>query len=125
MKTFKIPGAAIRSIVPGRGSCIASDRITVNGLRVGFMYREEPSDSTDSGWRFLSGEESQEYLDDPGHLAIYDVNTIANYDGDIVPRTSTPEEVARYFSGNVAFSTMSHVACLSASGSVLLTTAHA
>lgn len=90
MKTFKIPGPAIRSIVPGRGSCIASDRITVDGLRVGFMYREDPSDNIDSGWRFLSGEESQEYLDDPDHLAIYDVNTIANYDGEIVPLLDAP-----------------------------------
>jgi hypothetical protein len=44
------------------------------------MYRQEPENSQDSGWRFFSGEETQAYVDDPGNFEIYDVNTIANYD---------------------------------------------
>src|SRR5689334_12186398 len=89
-KRFKIPAAQIRTVAPGLGSAFASDMITVDGKRVGYMYREEPDDETDSGWRFLSGEESQAYLDDAAHLEIYDVNTIANYDPDIVPHLSAP-----------------------------------
>jgi hypothetical protein len=42
-KTFKIPGAQIREMVGGRGFCYASDRITVDGSRVGYTYRE-PAD---------------------------------------------------------------------------------
>ena len=49
------------------------------------MYREQPDNDIDSGWRFLSGAESQEYADDPDNWAIYDLNTIANYDRSIVP----------------------------------------
>ena len=41
------------------------------------MYRQEPSGSGDSGWTFLSGEESQDYLDDASNLALYDINTIS------------------------------------------------
>ncbi len=89
-KTFRIPAADIRPIAPGLGACYASDHITVDGQPVGFMYREEPDGETDSGWRFLSGHESQDYLDDPDHLQIYDVNTIANYDPDIVAWLSAP-----------------------------------
>jgi hypothetical protein len=89
-KDFKISADEIRAIAPDRGGCIASDRITVDGDPVGFMYREEPSNDIDSGWRFLAGHESQEYMDDPDHLGIYDVNTIANYDSDIVPLLDAP-----------------------------------
>lgn len=67
------------------GSCYATDKITVDGLPVGFMYREEPDDEYDSGWRFFSGTETQDYADDPGNTSIYEVNTIANYDKAIIP----------------------------------------
>jgi hypothetical protein len=64
--------------------------ITVDGKPVGFMYREGPDTDVDSGWRFMSGLESQDYLDDAGKLAIYDVNTIANYDPEIVSFLDAP-----------------------------------
>lgn len=44
------------------------------------MYRERPDNDTDSGWRFFSGDENQEYADNPDNFALYNVNTIANYD---------------------------------------------
>ena len=54
------------------------------------MYRESPEESGDSGWRFLSGTETQDFLNSPDNLAIYDVNTIANYDPAIVPLLASP-----------------------------------
>src|SRR5262245_18485635 len=74
----------------GRGACIATDMLTVEGHKVGFMYREAPTHDTDSGWRFMAGAESQDYMDDPDNLAIYDVNTIANHDPDVVPLLDGP-----------------------------------
>lgn len=67
------------------GGCLATDKITIDGLKVGYMYRELPDDETDSGWRFFSGTETQEYVDDAENTMIYDVNTIANYDQAIIP----------------------------------------
>lgn len=67
------------------GSGFATDRIMVEGEPVGVMYREEPESSVDSGWRFLAGDETQAYADDPHNWAIYDLNTIANYDQAIIP----------------------------------------
>src|SRR5215831_15426900 len=65
-KVFFLPAHAIRpNLAPKRGSCLASDMITVHGHPVGFMYREEPDNELDSGWRFFAGSESQEYCDDP------------------------------------------------------------
>lgn len=85
-KTFFIPAEAIKpGLAPRRGACMASDRITVDGLPVGFMYREPPESGNDSGWCFLAGDEVQEYVENPDNFEIYDVNTIANYDHDIIP----------------------------------------
>lgn len=89
-KKFRIPDYEIRLLAAGKGSCIASDEITIQGKRVGFMYRETPDDETDSGWRFFSGDETQEFADDPTHFEIYDVNTIANYEPAIIDLLDSP-----------------------------------
>jgi hypothetical protein len=89
-KRFHLPASAIRPLAQGRGGCIASDRITVDGKAVGFMYRESPRDDIDSGWHFFSGDETQEYADEAENFAIYDVNTIANYDPSIIPHLDAP-----------------------------------
>ena len=82
-KQFHLPADAISAVAVGFGGCIATDRITVDGAKVGYMYREAPDDSLDSGWRFFAGDESEDYTNDPANFAIYDVNTIANYDAEI------------------------------------------
>jgi hypothetical protein len=89
-KKLKLSASEIQDIAPGHGACIATDMITVEGKRVRFMYREAPSDEVDSGWRFLSGYESDDYMNDAANHAVYDVNTIANYDRDIVPFLDAP-----------------------------------
>jgi hypothetical protein len=89
-KSLKIDSADIVDLIPSMGGCIASDKITVEGLPVGFMYREEPEEGWDSGWRFLSGTETEEYIDDAENSGIYDVNTIANYDRAIIPYLNLP-----------------------------------
>lgn len=89
-KTFKIPGEQMRDIARGHGACFATDKITVDGEPVRFMYREEPDHESDSGWRFMAGTESDEYMNDAANHGIYDVNTIANYDRDIVPLLQAP-----------------------------------
>ncbi len=89
-KTYQIPGDQIQPLATDRGACIASDMITVEGKKVGFMYRERPDHDVDAGWRFVSGEESEAYMDDAQNHAVYDVNTIANYDPDIIPFLDSP-----------------------------------
>jgi len=84
-KQFKLSASDMKPLVTGYGSCIATDRITVDGLRVGYMYREAPCDAIDSGWHFFAGDESQEYVDNSLNLGIYNVNTIANYDPEVTP----------------------------------------
>jgi len=92
-KHFRLTAEEIKLLVPGYGSCLASDRITVDGMPVGYMYREAPHSEwdADSGWRFFAGDESQAYSDDASNFALYHVNTIANYDPTIIPLLSAPE----------------------------------
>ncbi len=90
---FRLSSADIRPLysAPGPAGCIASDRITVDGMQVGYLYRESPSSGfPDSGWRILAGDESEAYLDDPAHLRIYDLNTLCNYDPRILPLLDAP-----------------------------------
>jgi hypothetical protein len=93
-KRFAIPKERIQQLLPPMGSCIASDRIMVDGRPVGYMYREAGNDPHDSGWRFFAGDESQAYADEASHFALYHVNTVANYDPDMIPYLSTPAPCA-------------------------------
>jgi hypothetical protein len=83
-KLFKLRAGEIKPLARGRGGCIATDMITVHGMKVGFMYREGPLNAQASGWCFMAGVETPEYMDDPANHAIYDLNTIANYDPEII-----------------------------------------
>lgn len=50
------------------------------------MYRENPtSNMPDSGWRFLAGNEDESFMNDSKNHHIFAINTICNYDSDIIP----------------------------------------
>lgn len=97
-KNFFIPANDIKDLLTDwneTGGCFASDRITVDGLPVGYMYREIPDEESsfgeyDSGWRFFSGDEDDEYANNPDNLGIYSLNTICNYSPDIIPLLHAP-----------------------------------
>jgi hypothetical protein len=90
MKKFKIPHNEILPMAIGYGSCLATDRITVDGLPVGYMYREESDIKHHNGWIFMSGDETQDYADNEDNWNYYDTNTIANYDPDITAFIESP-----------------------------------
>lgn len=93
-----------RVYVPnGADGCFATNRITVEGKKVGYMYREVPdvgSDLPDSGWRFFAGDETEEYTDNPDNINIFSLNTICNYDSDIIPYLDAPYGSAFVRDGN-------------------------
>ncbi|MGN6983383.1 immunity protein Imm33 domain-containing protein, partial [Neisseria sp. P0009.S007] len=41
--------------------CIVTNTVAKQGEPVGFLYREAPVFENDSGWRFFSGDETDEY----------------------------------------------------------------
>ncbi len=84
-KKFILKQEDIKGLTTLTGYSYVSDKITVDGMKVGFMYREKPFEKEDSGWRFLSGTETEEYIDDTNNSMMFDVNTVANYDQAIIP----------------------------------------
>ena len=71
---------------PNGEGCIVSNKITKDDFKVGYMYRETPDEGRpDSGWRFMAGNEDDEYMNNPNNHHIFAINTICNYDKDIIP----------------------------------------
>ena len=71
---------------PNGEGCMVSDKITKEGFKVGYMYREQPLEGwPDSGWRFMAGNEDDEYMNNTNNHHIFAINTICNYDKDIIP----------------------------------------
>ncbi len=58
------------------GYIIASNEVMLTGKPIRYIYRESPDSADDSGWRVFSGEESQEYADNPLNFAMYNAATI-------------------------------------------------
>jgi len=75
----------LKDLVPEMGYSLVSNQILRDGKPIGYMYREKPLDKEDSGWRFLSGDEDQDYLDDDTNSRFIGVNAMANLDPTIVP----------------------------------------
>lgn len=106
-KQFKRTSDQIKEIIEWQGpeGCFATDRITVDGCKVGYMYREgtDDSDFPDSGWRFFQGEEEDDYVNNGANLEIYRLNTICNYDPDIIPFLKAPYGTAYFRDENGVF----------------------
>lgn len=76
---------------PNGEGCIVSDRITKDGFKVGYMFREKPTkDNPDSGWVFTAGNEDEAYMNNSDNHHIFAINTVCNYDKDIIPYLKSP-----------------------------------
>ena len=96
-RNYHVKAEDVKHLLPdweGADGGIATNRITVEGRKVGYCYREEPDGGWDSGWRFTAGDESEAYMDDPNNAGIYKLNTICNDDPDIIPFLRTPAPCA-------------------------------
>ncbi len=81
-------------LVEHNGGCLATNRITVDGREVGYMYREVTDRDGDTGWRFFSGDEDESYMANNSNHGVYEVNTIANYSPEILEYLNTPAPCA-------------------------------
>lgn len=93
-KAFRLSPRQIRPLLTdweGPEGCLATDRILVDGRPVGYCYRDEPAPGVpDSGWRFMAGDETEEYMGKSDHSGVYALNTICNYDPDVMPLLRAP-----------------------------------
>ena len=89
-KHFKIPREELKTFVRGKGFCMAPDTVLVDGMPVALVYRVMPSSLYDSGWRFFTGTESDDYLANSRCNGIYDLNTVVNYCPDALKLLDSP-----------------------------------
>ena len=85
MKLSDLDPENLEELVKLPGFSIVSNQILNDGLPILFMYREAPIEEEDSGWRFLSGQEDQDYLDESENSHFIGLNTMANMDKMIIP----------------------------------------
>ena len=66
------------------GGCIVSKNILDGKGKVKWLFREEPVDKADNGWRVLSDIDTDEFINNPSNLIVCDFNTIANIEPSII-----------------------------------------
>jgi hypothetical protein len=70
--------------------CYLTNRILRDGQRIGYLYREEPDTKEDSGWRFLTGDETDEYMDNSDNLAFVSIGAVLSRDDSILSLLEEP-----------------------------------
>lgn len=71
--------------------CIATNTVAKQNRPVGFLYREAPVFENDSGWRIFSGDETDEYTDNPDNFSIVSLSAITADNPDIAPLLTQAE----------------------------------
>ncbi|MGF1704492.1 DUF2185 domain-containing protein [Enterovibrio baiacu] len=67
------------------GYVIVNKELIDNGKSIGYFYREEPDSNEDSGWRFFTGEETQEFVDKAENFVLYSASKLAALHPAILP----------------------------------------
>lgn len=60
--------------------CFVTKRVLDDGRLVGYLYREEPDEEKDSGWRITAADESDEYMSDSRNLAYVSLGAVLSRD---------------------------------------------
>lgn len=64
--------------------CFVTRRVLYDGEPAGFLYREEPDQDNDSGWRITAGDESDEYMDNEDNIFYVSLGAVLNEDDSFV-----------------------------------------
>ena len=75
--------------------CFVTNRILYKGEKIGYFYREEPDQEDDSGWRFMVGDETDEYMDDSENISYVSIGAVLREDDSVVEFLESP--VNTYF----------------------------
>ncbi|MGM9484496.1 immunity protein Imm33 domain-containing protein [Roseateles sp. NT4] len=70
--------------------CFVTQRVLRDGVPAGYLYREEPEQEDDSGWRITANEESDEYMDDPDNSAYVSLGAVLNQDASFIHLLDSP-----------------------------------
>jgi len=70
-------------------ACV-SNKILEEGWKVGYMYREELSNETDSGWNFMAGNEDEDYTSNYNNFKILSLYEVYELDKNIWDYIDSP-----------------------------------
>jgi len=70
--------------------CFVTKRVLHEGYKVGYLYREEPDEDRDSGWRITSDTESQEYMDVAQNHEYVSLGAVLSRDDSFVTLLDAP-----------------------------------
>jgi len=60
--------------------CFVTRRVLYDGLPAGYLYRENPDQENDSGWRIMANDESEDYMDDPDNIFYVSLGAVLSRD---------------------------------------------
>lgn len=70
--------------------CLTTRKIWDEKEPVRYMYREEPDNNLDSGWRLLAGTETNRYMNDPDNSIRVRTESVVALDSAITPYLDAP-----------------------------------
>ena len=69
---------------------VVSKKVREEGWKIGYGVRDEPTSERDSGWFFCVGDETDDYVNEPGNLELWVVNSALIYDPALVEFITAP-----------------------------------
>jgi len=60
-----------------------SKKITKEGWKAGYIWRDEPLNERDSGWSFMAGNEDEAYVNDASNLVLMTIHQFLDLDRDV------------------------------------------
>ena len=82
------------------GLCFVTKRVLEDGAPVGYLYREEPDNDDDSGWRFTANDESDDYINDSANVALVSLGAVLSVDDRFIRLLDAPAGSAYAFDRN-------------------------
>lgn len=82
------------------GLCFVTKRVLEDGAPVGYLYREEPDNGDDSGWRFTANDESDDYINDSANVALVSLGAVLSVDDRCIALLDAPAGAAFAFDHN-------------------------
>ncbi|MGA1811749.1 DUF2185 domain-containing protein [Frondihabitans sp. 4ASC-45] len=66
------------------GDSLASTRILDGSSPLGWAFREAPVAPEDNGWRFLSQDDNETFINTPGNIRVADFNAVAEIEPAVI-----------------------------------------
>lgn len=68
----------MKQYITNGGGCIVTQSVLQGKTPLKWLFREEPVNEIDNGWRAMGRDDTQEYIDQSANHAICDINTLIN-----------------------------------------------